>query len=104
MAKLSQSPGLALSDLLDKYELNPFALSKKIGMSNSAVRQIVTGTSKVTVPTALRLAKFFGTSPDYWLDLQRETDYTSAAKDKELQSILKSITKCSSTGKKTRRQ
>jgi addiction module HigA family antidote len=104
MAKSSQTPGSALSALLDQYELNPFSLSKQIGMSNSAVRQIVTGTSKVTVPTALRLAKFFGTKPDYWLDLQRETDYASAAKDKELQAILKTISKCSSTGKKTRRQ
>ncbi|MDR2701999.1 MAG: HigA family addiction module antidote protein [Spirochaetaceae bacterium] len=104
MAKSSQTPGSALSALLDKHELNPFSLSKQIGMSNSAVRQIVTGTSKVTVPTALRLAKFFGTSPDYWLDLQRETDYASAAKDRELQADLKTISKVSSTGKKTRRQ
>jgi addiction module HigA family antidote len=104
MAKSIQTPDSALSALLDKYDLTPFSLSKKIGMSNSAVRQIVTGTSKITVPTALRLAKFFGTSPDYWLDLQREVDYTSAGKDKELQSHLKAISKISATEKKTRRQ
>jgi addiction module HigA family antidote len=104
MAKASQTPGSALLALLEKYELNPFSLSKQIGMSNSAVRQIVVGTSKITVPTALRLAKFFGTSPDYWLDLQRETDYAIASKDKELQAVLKTISKVSSKGKKTPRQ
>jgi len=104
MAKTSQTPGSELSALLNQYDLNPFSLSKQIGMSNSAVRQIVTGTSKVTVPTALRLSKFFGTSPDYWLDLQRKADYASADKDKELQAELKTISKVGSTGKKTRRQ
>jgi len=104
MAKSSQTPGSALSDLLEKHQLNPFSLSKLIGMSNSAVRQIVNGTSKVTVPTALRLAKFFGTSPDYWLDLQRQHEFANAAKDKDLQADLKTISKVGSTGKKTRRQ
>jgi len=104
MAKTTQTPGSELSALLKEYDLNPFSLSKQIGMSNSAVRQIVTGTSKVTVPTALRLAKFFGTSPDHWLDMQRATDYASAAKDKDLQADLKTISKVGATGKKTRRQ
>ena len=46
-----------------------------------------------SVPTALRLAKLFGQTPDYWLDLQREADLNEASKDKEFQDILKGITK-----------
>ena len=72
MAKVKspQSPASALQSLLDEYQLNPFSLSKQIGLSSSAVRQIVIGKSGITVPTALRLAKFFGQSAAYWLDLQ----------------------------------
>jgi antitoxin HigA-1 len=75
------------------YQLNPFSLSKELHLSNSAVRLLVIGKSKVTVPTALRLAKFSGQTPAYWLDLQRETDINEATKDKELQDILKAIPK-----------
>jgi hypothetical protein len=54
---------------------------------------LVIGKSKVTIPTALRLAKYFGQTPAYWLDLQREADLDEASKDKELQDTLKAIPK-----------
>jgi len=74
-----------------EYHLNPFSLSKEINLSNSAVRLLIIGKSKVTVTTALRLAKFFGQTPAYWLELQREADLNEASKGKELQDILKVI-------------
>jgi addiction module HigA family antidote len=78
---------------MDEYQLNPFSLSKGIHLSNSAARLLVIGKAKISVSTALRLAKFFGQTPAYWLDLQREADITEASKDKELQDILKAIPK-----------
>jgi len=93
MPKSSQNPATVLQSLMDEYKLNPFSLSKGINLSNSAVRLLVIGKSKVSVPTALRLAKFFGQTPAYWLDLQREADLDEASKDKGLQDILKGITK-----------
>jgi len=89
----SQTPATVLQSLMDEYQLNPFSLSKEIHLSHSAVRLLVIGKSKVTVPTALRLAKFFGQTPDYWLDLQREEDLNEASKDKELRDVLESIPK-----------
>jgi antitoxin HigA-1 len=89
----TQTPATVLQSLMDEYQLNPFSLAKAINLSNSAVRLLVIGKSKVTVPTALRLAKFFGQTPAYWLDLQREADISEASKDKELQDILKAIPK-----------
>jgi len=88
-----QTPASVLQSLMDEYQLNPFSLSKGLHLSNSAVRLLVIGKSKVTVPTALRLAKFFGQTPAYWLDLQREADLNETSKDKELQDTLKAITK-----------
>jgi addiction module HigA family antidote len=93
MPKVQQTPASVLLSLMDEYQFNPFSLSKEIKLSTSAIRQLVIGKSKVTVPTALRLAKFFNQSPAFWLDLQRETDLSEAAKDKELQAILKDIIK-----------
>lgn len=78
---------------MEEHQLNPFSLSKKIGLSTSAIRQIAIGESRVTVPTALRLAKFFGQCPSFWLDIQLQADMQAAAEDKELQAELKGIQK-----------
>jgi len=88
-----QTPASVLQSLMDEYQLNPFSLSKGIHLSNSAARLLVIGKAKISVPTALRLAKFFGQTPAYWLDLQREADIAEASKDNELQAILKAIAK-----------
>jgi addiction module HigA family antidote len=76
---------------MEEYQLNPFSLSKAIHLSPAGARQLVIGKTKVSVPTALRLAKLFGKTPAYWLDLQREADLNAASNDKELQVILKGI-------------
>jgi antitoxin HigA-1 len=93
MPKSSQTPAVVLQSLMDEYQLNPFSLSKEVHLSHSAVRLLAIGKAKITVPTALRLAKFFGQTPDYWLDLQREADLNEASKDKELRDVLDSIPK-----------
>jgi len=78
---------------MNEYQLNPFSLSQKIGLSNSSIRQILMGNSGISVPTALKLAKFFGQCPSYWLDLQLQADIKEAENNKELQKILKGISK-----------
>ena len=93
MPKTEKTPESVLKALMEEYQLTPFALSKAINLSNSAILQISKGKGKITVPTALRFAKFFGQSPTFWLDLQREADLAEAAKDKDLQAIVKGIDK-----------
>ena len=93
MPKSAMTPASVLQSLMDEYQLNPLSLSKVINLSPAGVRQLVIGKTKITVPTALRLAKLFGQTPAYWLDLQREADLNEASKDKELQDILKGISK-----------
>ena len=88
-----QTPASFLQSLVDEYQLNPFSLSKGLLLSNSAVRLLIIGKAKISVSTALRLSKFFGQTPAFWLDLQREADLNEASKDKELQDILKAIPK-----------
>jgi addiction module HigA family antidote len=93
MPKASQSPGSFLTLVLEKYNLNPFKLSKDIHLSQSAVRMITIGKTKITTPVAMRLAKYFNTNPEFWLVMQMKWDIAEANKDKALIKIVKSIAK-----------
>jgi addiction module HigA family antidote len=78
---------------MNGYQETPAGLAKKIGMSQSGVRQIAIGKTGITVPVALRLAKYFGTTPDYWINLQTLKDLSDAARDPDLAAVLKTIAK-----------
>jgi len=93
MPKPNQTPADVLKSLLGKYKISNMSLSKQINLSPSMVNQLVSGQSRFTVPAVLRLSKFFGTSPAFWLDLQRKTLLAEANSDKKLQGILKRISK-----------
>jgi addiction module HigA family antidote len=93
MPKTKQTPGSLLLGLLDKYELNCNRLAKEIKCSQTALRLISLDRSRITTSIALRLAKFFGTKPEYWLQAQMEHDLSAAAKNKALGNVLKNITK-----------
>ncbi|MDR2402910.1 MAG: HigA family addiction module antidote protein [Spirochaetaceae bacterium] len=94
MAKLViPSPGTVLKSLMDEYQLNPTKLAEAIKLNQSTVRQISIGKTKVSVPVALRFAKYFGNTAEYWLNLQVQYDLSEIAKDAELAEILKNIQK-----------
>ena len=95
MAKALQAPGPFLAIMLEKYNLNPFKLSKDIHLSQSAVRLITIGKTKITVPVAMRLAKYFNTNPEFWLAMQMKWDIAEASNDKALVKILKNISRVS---------
>jgi len=90
--KNNQSPGAVLKTLLEKHDLNCNRLAKAINMSNAMVRLIVLDKSPVSLAAAFRLARFFKTKPEYWLDLQLKYDLAKAANDKSLAKELKGIT------------
>jgi addiction module HigA family antidote len=93
MPKTLQTPGSFLALMLEKYKLNPFKLSKDIQLSQSAVRMITIGKTKITTPVAMRLAKYFNTNPEFWLAMQMKWDITEASKDKALMKVVKSISR-----------
>ena len=93
MPKTTKTPNSVLMSFMNEYQLNAFSLAKELKLSPTSVRLLTIGKAKITVPTALRLSKFFGQTPAFWLDLQREADLNEAAKDKELSAILKGIGK-----------
>jgi len=93
MIKTDKTPGAVLQSFLDKYQLNPFSLSKSLSMSYKTIRDILNGSARITVPIALRLGKFFGNTPQFWLDKQISLEFNKLAADKKFQSALKNIPK-----------
>ncbi|MDR1176084.1 MAG: HigA family addiction module antidote protein [Treponema sp.] len=93
MPKSPLSPGFVLKKLMDEYQTNPNRLSKEIGLTQTAVRLITIDKAKISVPVALRLAKYFGTTPEYWISLQNKFDLLEASNDKALDKIVKGIKK-----------
>lgn len=66
-------------EVLREEFLNPFGISEEglaqsIGVSIQNIRQIVSEGQSITADIALRLAKFFGTSAQFWLGLQSDYD------------------------------
>ena len=68
-------PGEILKEeFLDPLEISAYKLSKETFMPQTRISEIIKGRRRITADTALRLAKFFGTSPKFWLGLQDDYD------------------------------
>jgi addiction module HigA family antidote len=78
---------------MDQYGLNPTRLARDIGLSQPTVRQLVLGKMKISAKTALHLAKYFRTKPEYWLNVQSQFELAEAAKDSALNKSLQAIPK-----------
>ena len=66
-------PGEILQEeFLVPMKLSQNGLARGLGVPPRRINEIVHGTRRVTADTALRLARFFGTSPQFWLGLQTE--------------------------------
>ena len=64
-------PGEILREELDTLGLSASALSKELDVPVNRITLILRGQRSVTADTALRLARYFGTSPELWLNLQK---------------------------------
>ena len=68
-------PGeVLLEEFLKPMGLSQYRLAKDIGVPARRINEIVHGARAVTANTALRLARYFGTSPQFWLNLQAHYD------------------------------
>jgi len=68
-------PGEILKEeFLEPLEITAYRLSKETFIPQTRVSEILKGNRRITADTALRLAKFFGTSAKFWLGLQDDYD------------------------------
>ena len=71
-------PGEVLREELNELGLSANALSKALGIPVNRVTMILNGQRGVSADTALRLARFFGTTPQLWLNLQKTWELRQA--------------------------
>jgi addiction module HigA family antidote len=68
-------PGeVLLEDFMKPLGLSTYRVAKDLGVSTLRISQIVRGQRAVSADTALRLARYFGTSPEVWMRLQAQYD------------------------------
>lgn len=68
-------PGeVLMEDFIKGFEITQNKLAVAIGVPPRRINEIVHGKRRITADTALRLARYFGTSPEFWLNLQSHYD------------------------------
>src|SRR5277367_5713171 len=80
-----------LAEELETLDLSAAELARKIAVPTNRVTQILNGTRAVTGDTALRLAHFFGTNAQFWLNLQ--TLYDLRLAEQKAGKSIKSLPK-----------
>lgn len=63
-------PGEQLRDELEEIELSARGLAEALGVPANRITEILNEKRGVSADTALRLAQYFGTTPEFWLNLQ----------------------------------
>ena len=80
MLKQPSHPGEILKcEFLMPLEMSAGELAKRIGVPRSRIERIVKETSPITVDTAVRLSRFFGSTPQFWLNLQNNYDVAATS-------------------------
>jgi addiction module HigA family antidote len=73
-------PGeILLEEFLQPLKISQYRLAKEIHVPPRRINEIVHGTRSITADTALRLAQYFGTSSQFWLNLQNQYDLAVTA-------------------------
>ena len=91
MEKLTNiHPGeILLQEFLIPMQISAYRLAKETFLPQTRISEIIKGNRRITADTALRFAKFFGTSAKFWLGLQDDFDLEEEKnqKEKELDGI-----------------
>ena len=85
-------PGeILLEDFIKPLGITQYRLAKEIGVPQRRIGEIVSGKRGITADTALRLARFFGTDAQSWLNLQ--THYDLIVSESRISESLENIHK-----------
>lgn len=85
-------PGeILMEEFLTPLAISQYRLAKDIDVAPRRINEIIHGDRAISADTALRLGKYFNTSPQFWLNLQ--THYDLAIEGEELVNILKNDVK-----------
>jgi addiction module HigA family antidote len=71
MARTPIHPGEILADELGEIGISSAELARTLRVPANRISQIIAGKRAISADTALRLARYFGTTPDFWMNLQK---------------------------------
>ena len=80
-------PGEHLAEILAGLGISQYRLARTIGVPPRRINEIVHGRRSVTADTALRIGRALGTTPEFWLNLQRMYDLDLARTSADISSI-----------------
>lgn len=83
MAVIAIHPGEHLAEELNALDMSAAELARNLNVPTNRVTQILNGQRAITGDTALRLAHYFGTTPEFWLNLQSLYDLRVARRKSE---------------------
>ncbi len=89
-------PGeILLEEFLEPFGISQAKLARDINVPPNRINQIINGKREISVDTALRLGKYFGIEPEFWLNLQVRfnmkivTEKTGKSIEKEVKPFIK---------------
>jgi addiction module HigA family antidote len=71
MGRSAIHPGKHLAEQLEELNMSASALARRLEVPTNRITEILNGRRAITGDTALRLGHFFGTSADFWMNLQK---------------------------------
>ena len=89
MPRLRTHPGEILrEEFLVPLGLSARALAKLLGVPANRLTEVMRGTRDVSADTAIRLGRYFGTDPRFWMNLQAAYDLSKAEKTHSYKKIV----------------
>ena len=77
------TPGEVLKEeFLDPMGITPYSLAKGILVDPPRIDAIIKGRRRITADTAIRLSRFFGTTPGFWMNMQSRYDLERLMEEK----------------------
>lgn len=89
MTRIAIHPGEHLAEQLEALDMSAAELARQINVPTNRITHILNGDRAITGDTALRLGHFFGTSAEFWLNLQKIYELRLAEQDagKEIKTL-----------------
>ena len=88
LLKNPSHPGEVLGELyLGPLGMSAMVLANRLNVPRTRIERLVKGETAMSVDTAMRLSKFFGTTAEFWINLQRAHDLARARETLDLSDI-----------------
>jgi addiction module HigA family antidote len=93
MARTPIHPGEILADELEERGMSALALAKALHVPANRISQIISGKRGMTADTALRLSQLLGTTPEFWVNLQKSYELRLAEQERgeEIRRLIKPL-------------